>query len=79
LGPDTIPPPPSGATTVPIRLVWSHWHGHGRPGRHLHQYTLADTPKGRAFIAKVRPVVERDNHIGIRIEDDDLITPIGVE
>jgi len=40
---------------------------------------LADTPKNRAFIAKVRPMVERYNHIGIRIEDDYLITPNGVE
>ncbi len=40
---------------------------------------LADTPKNRAFIAKVRPVVERYNHTGIRIEDDYLITPTGVE
>jgi len=40
---------------------------------------LPDTPKNRAFIAKVRPVVERYNHIGIRIEDDYLITPTGVE
>jgi Xaa-Pro aminopeptidase len=40
---------------------------------------LADTPKNRAFIAKVRPMVERYNHIGIRIEDDYLVTPTGVE
>ena len=40
---------------------------------------LADTPKNRAFIAKVRPVVERYNHIGIRIEDDYLVTTDGVE
>jgi len=40
---------------------------------------LPDTPKNRAFIAKVRPVVERYNHIGIRIEDDYLITSTGVE
>ena len=40
---------------------------------------LADTPKNRAFIAKVRPMVERYNHIGIRIEDDYLITADGVE
>jgi Xaa-Pro aminopeptidase len=40
---------------------------------------LADTPKNRAFIAKVRPVVERYNHIGVRIEDDYLITANGVE
>jgi len=40
---------------------------------------LADTPKNRAFIAKVRPMVERYNHTGIRIEDDYLVTPSGVE
>lgn len=40
---------------------------------------LADTPRNRAFIAKVRPVVERYNHMGIRIEDDYLVTPAGVE
>ena len=40
---------------------------------------LADTPKNRAFIAKVRPVVERYNHTGVRIEDDYLVTADGVE
>ena len=40
---------------------------------------LADTPKNRAFIAHVRPAVERYNHIGVRIEDDYLITDTGVE
>jgi Xaa-Pro aminopeptidase len=40
---------------------------------------LADTPKNRAFIAKVRPTVERFNHIGIRIEDDYLVTKNGLE
>jgi Xaa-Pro aminopeptidase len=40
---------------------------------------LPDTPKNRAFIAKVRPVVERYNNIGIRIEDDYLVTANGVE
>jgi Xaa-Pro aminopeptidase len=40
---------------------------------------LADTPKNRAFIAKVRPAVERYNHIGMRIEDDYLVTATGVE
>lgn len=40
---------------------------------------LADTPKNRAFIAKVRPMVERYNHIGVRIEDDYLVTESGVE
>jgi Xaa-Pro aminopeptidase len=40
---------------------------------------LADTPKNRRFIAKVRPMVERYNHTGIRIEDDYLVTATGVE
>jgi Xaa-Pro aminopeptidase len=40
---------------------------------------LPDTPKNRAMIAKVRPAVERYHDIGIRIEDDYLITERGVE
>jgi Xaa-Pro aminopeptidase len=40
---------------------------------------LPDTPKNRAFIARVRPAVERYNHIGVRIEDDYLVTPTGLE
>ena len=40
---------------------------------------LPDTPKNRAFIAKVRPAVERYNNIGVRIEDDYVITADGVE
>lgn len=40
---------------------------------------LPDTPKNRAFKAHVRPAVERFDHIGVRIEDDYLITPDGVE
>ena len=40
---------------------------------------LPDTPKNRAMIAKVRATVERYQNIGIRIEDDYLITPGGVE
>jgi Xaa-Pro aminopeptidase len=40
---------------------------------------LPDTPKNRAMIAKVRPAVERYRDIGIRIEDDYLITDRGVD
>jgi Xaa-Pro aminopeptidase len=40
---------------------------------------LPDTPKNRAMIAKVRPAVERYHDIGIRIEDDYLITEAGAE
>ena len=40
---------------------------------------LPDTPKNRAFIAKVRPLVQRYHNIGVRIEDDYLVTPTGLE
>lgn len=40
---------------------------------------LPDTPKNRAMIAQVRPVVEQYQDIGIRIEDDYVITRDGVE
>jgi Xaa-Pro aminopeptidase len=40
---------------------------------------LPDTPENRAFIAKIRPAFEKYKNIGVRIEDDMLITPTGVE
>jgi Xaa-Pro aminopeptidase len=40
---------------------------------------LPDTPKNRAFIAKVRDLVPRYENTGIRIEDDYLITDKGLE
>jgi Xaa-Pro aminopeptidase len=40
---------------------------------------LPDTPKNRAMIAKVRSTVERYENIGVRIEDDYVITPTGVQ
>jgi Xaa-Pro aminopeptidase len=40
---------------------------------------LPDTPKNRAFIAKVRPAVAKYENTGVRIEDDYLITPTGLE
>ena len=40
---------------------------------------LPDTPKNRQMIANVRPVVERYANIGVRIEDDYVITRDGVE
>jgi Xaa-Pro aminopeptidase len=40
---------------------------------------LPDTPKNRAMIAKVRPAVQRYQNIGIRIEDDYLVTATGLE
>lgn len=40
---------------------------------------LPDTPENRAFIAKVRPAFEKYKNIGVRIEDDMLVTATGVE
>ncbi|HJQ19330.1 MAG TPA: Xaa-Pro aminopeptidase [Gemmatimonadaceae bacterium] len=40
---------------------------------------LPDTPKNRAFIAKVRPIVARYENTGVRIEDDYVITQNGLE
>ncbi|HLM60489.1 MAG TPA: aminopeptidase P family protein, partial [Pyrinomonadaceae bacterium] len=40
---------------------------------------LPDTPANREFIAKVRPAFEKYKNIGVRIEDDMLVTSGGVE
>ena len=40
---------------------------------------LPDSPKNQEFLAKVRPVFERYKNIGVRIEDDMLVTASGVE
>jgi Xaa-Pro aminopeptidase len=40
---------------------------------------LPDTPRNRAFIARVRPVLARYENSGVRIEDDYLITEKGLE
>jgi Xaa-Pro aminopeptidase len=40
---------------------------------------LPDTPKNRAFAAKVRAAVERYQNTGVRIEDDYVITERGLE
>ena len=39
---------------------------------------LPDTPANKAFIAKVKPAFEKYKNIGVRIEDDMLITDTGV-
>jgi Xaa-Pro aminopeptidase len=41
--------------------------------------SLPDTPKNRAFLAKIRPAVERYKGIGVRIEDDYALTEKGLE
>jgi len=40
---------------------------------------LPDTPRNRAFVARVRDVVARYHGIGVRIEDDYVVTTRGVE
>ena len=39
---------------------------------------LPDTPESKAFIAKIRPAFEKYKNIGVRIEDDMLVTATGV-
>jgi Xaa-Pro aminopeptidase len=40
---------------------------------------LPDTPKNRSMVARLKPVVERYKNIGVRIEDDYIVTPSGSE
>jgi Xaa-Pro aminopeptidase len=40
---------------------------------------LPQTPRNRALAARLRPVVERYKNIGVRIEDDYVVTERGVE
>jgi Xaa-Pro aminopeptidase len=52
------------------------------PGIYLREDALnylADTPANKEFAAKVRPVFERYKNIGVRIEDDMLVTETGAE
>jgi len=52
------------------------------PGIYLSTHLLdilPDTPKNRAFIARVRPIVAKYENTGVRIEDDYLVTPTGLE
>jgi len=52
------------------------------PGIYIREDTLdnlPDTPENKAFIEKVRPAFEKYKNIGVRIEDDLLVTDTGVE
>ena len=40
---------------------------------------LPDTPENKAFITKVRPAFEKYKNIGVRIEDDMIVTDTGVD
>ena len=41
--------------------------------------SLPDTPKNRAFLAKIKPAVQKYSGIGVRIEDDYALTEKGLE
>jgi Xaa-Pro aminopeptidase len=40
---------------------------------------LPDTPRNRTFVARVKPLLERYANIGVRIEDDYVVTATGVD
>jgi Xaa-Pro aminopeptidase len=40
---------------------------------------LPDTPRNRTYIARIRPLLQRYANIGVRIEDDYVVTPNGIE
>jgi Xaa-Pro aminopeptidase len=40
---------------------------------------LPDTPRNRAWKERVRPVVQKYENTGVRIEDDYIVTESGVE
>jgi Xaa-Pro aminopeptidase len=52
------------------------------PGIYIREDALnyfPDTPEVKAFIAKIKPAFEKYKNIGVRIEDDLLVTETGVE
>jgi Xaa-Pro aminopeptidase len=52
------------------------------PGIYLSTRALAalpDTPRNRAYIARVRPIIRKYENTGVRIEDDYVVTQTGVE
>ena len=52
------------------------------PGIYIREDALdnmPNTPEANAFKQKVRPAFEKYKNIGVRIEDDMLVTPAGVE
>jgi Xaa-Pro aminopeptidase len=40
---------------------------------------LPDTPRNRVYIARIKPLLERFANIGVRIEDNYVVTPTGIE
>jgi Xaa-Pro aminopeptidase len=68
-----------GRNGVPLRpgMVFTN-----EPGIYIREDALnylPDTPENKAFIAKVRPAFEKYKNIGVRIEDDMIVTDTGVD
>ena len=66
-----------GATILKEGMVMTN-----EPGIYIRQDALdylADTPDNKKFTEKIRPVFEKYKNIGVRIEDDMLVTANGTE
>jgi Xaa-Pro aminopeptidase len=66
-----------GATVLKEGMVMTN-----EPGIYIREDALdylADTPDNKALLAKIRPVFEKYKNIGVRIEDDMLVTANGTE
>ncbi len=68
-----------GAYSTPLKagMIFTN-----EPGIYIREDALdylPDTPANKEFIAKVRPVFEKYKNIGVRIEDDLLVTAGGAE
>ncbi len=66
-----------GATVLKAGMVMTN-----EPGIYIREDALdylADTPENKKFLEKIRPVFEKYKNIGVRIEDDMLVTASGTE
>lgn len=66
-----------GATVLKEGMVMTN-----EPGIYIREDALAylpDTPANKAFLDKIRPTFEKYKNIGVRIEDDMLVTANGTE
>lgn len=66
-----------GATVLKEGMVMTN-----EPGIYIREDTLeyiADTPDNKKFLDKIRPTFEKYKNIGVRIEDDMLVTKDGTE
>lgn len=73
------PPPPGspGGTRLKAGMTFTN-----EPGIYIREDALnyfPDTPENRAFLDKIRAAFEKYKTIGVRIEDDMLVTETGVD